>query len=307
MPDTAGAVEQPLFIMGVGRSGSSIFFQLLARHPQVSWLSRVSDLTPGRSWVNRLVMRGLDSPALFGWLTRYADPSEAYGWWDRRYPGFSRPCRDLVAADVTALARTRIIRSLAANLTPRRTRALVKITGWPRTGFLYEIFPDARFIHVLRDGRPVASSFLNVDWWLGWRGPTNWLWGDLSAEHEAEWEAHDRSFIALAGIQWKLLMDAMERARAALPPGRFLDIRYEDLCADPVTVYRRATEFAGLSWTPGFERTVRRAGLRSENEKWRRDFSPAQQRTLEAVLGPYLERYGYPLSHSAGATPGAAV
>jgi hypothetical protein len=145
----------------------------------------------------------------------------------------------------------------------------------------------------MRDGRPVASSFLQVDWWLGWRGPTSWLWGELAPQDRSDWETHDRSFVALAGIQWRILMDALERAREPLDESNYLNIRYEELCADPVRVFQQATAFCGLDWSPAFERAIRETPLRSENEKWRRDFSPDQQRTLEAVLRTHLQRYGY--------------
>lgn len=288
-------VVRPIFIIGVGRSGSSIFHQIFSRHPHVAWLSRLSAQYPGRPWLNRALMHMQGLP-LTSWITKYADPSEAYQYWDRLCPGFSRPSRDLVASDVTLAAKRTIEAALIQNLTASRSRLLIKITGWPRIGFLKELFPDALFIHVMRDGRPVASSFLNVDWWLGWRGPSNWLWGDLSAEHRAEWDRHGQSFVALAGIQWKILMDALEKARSTLTTENYLDIRYEDLCADPVGTYRAAIAFSGLDWSSGFEREVRASKLKSENEKWRRDFTAEQQRTLETVIRGHLERYGYPVA-----------
>jgi hypothetical protein len=289
-------VSRPIFIIGVGRSGSSIFHQIFSHHHQVAWLSRVSERYPDLSWPNQLLMRAIDYPSLAGWATRYADPAEAYRWWDQRYPGFSRPCRDLVADDLTLQAKDRLRRGFSEVITPRRTRLLVKVTGWPRIGFLRALYPDALFIHVIRDARPVASSFLNVPWWLGWQGPSSWLWGELSPARQAEWDHHQRSFIALAGIQWKILMDALETARAPLLPASYHEIRYEALCADPVGSYQNAVQFAGLEWKPRFERVIRATPLKSENEKWRRDFTTAQQATLETVLRDYLTRYGYPVS-----------
>jgi hypothetical protein len=294
MPSVSGPeIERPLFIIGVGRSGSSIFHQMFSRHPQVAWLSSLAEDYPERIRLNRLLMTALDFPLTSSAVTRFFDPGECYPFWDRLYGGFGTPCRDLVSEDVTVRAAERIRNALASTLTARRRRLLIKITGWPRIGFLKEIFPDARFIHVLRDGRPVASSLLNVDFWWGWRGPANWRWGPLTPSQEEEWDRHARSFVALAGIQWKILMDALEAARGRVSPDAFHEIRYEELCADPVRVFRAAVDFAGLEWSDGFERTVRSTPLSSENEKWRRDFSPAQQRTLEDVLGPHLDRYGY--------------
>lgn len=287
------AVFQPIFIVGVGRSGSSIFHQLFAHHPNVVWLSRLSDAHPERPEINRRLMRALDVPLAGPLLYSRFDPGECYTFWDHFYQGFSVPCRDLRADDVPPPAAKRIVAALDGLLTSRRQRHLIKITGWPRIGFLKAIFPDARFIHVLRDGRPVASSFLKVDWWWGWRGPAHWRWGELSPEHAEEWDRHDRSFVALAGIQWKILMDAMEKSKPGLSPGQLLEIRYEDVCADPVAQFRSAVDFAGLQWSPGFESYVRGQQLRNENAKWRGELSPPQQAVLEAVLSESLARYGY--------------
>jgi hypothetical protein len=283
----------PIFIVGVGRSGSTIFHHVFSGHPSVSWLSRISNRYPDKPGRNRALMRALDLPGLGRVVQRQADPGESYGFWDFYYRGFSTPFRDLTAADVSPGMKTRLPEVFAAMSTRRRSRPLIKITGWPRLGFLNELFPQARFIHVLRDGRAVANSFLQVPWWWGWRGPENWRWGPLSAEHQEEWEGTGRSFVALAGIQWKILMDAMEKTKPVIPSDRLLEIRYEDICADPVAHFRRAAEFSELPWPPSFERHVRSQTLRSENQKWKRDLTPLQQDALTRVLERHLVRYGY--------------
>lgn len=283
----------PIFIVGAGRSGSSVFHRLMCRHPRVAWLSRTLERWPNAAAINRAVMHALAVPGLGSSLSRIIDPGECYDYWEQIAPGFTWACRDLVATDVQNDVRANVRHELAWQTTKRRPQLVVKVTGWPRVGFLREIFPNAKFIHVLRDGRPVAASFLKVEWWRGWRGPSGWLFGDLTAEQAAEWQRHDRSFVALAGIQWKILMDAMESAKGSVPASCMVEIRYEDLCRDPVEHFRRVAEFAELEWVPEFERAVRGAALRSENEKWRRDFTSDQQAILESVLQGHLVRYGY--------------
>jgi len=88
-------------------------------------------------------------------------------------------------------------------------------------------------------------------------------------------------------------MDAMDEAKQAAPASCLLEIEYEELCRDPVMYFRRVAEFADLPWVPAFERTIRAASLRSENEKRQRDFTPNQQAILESVLRSQLVRYGY--------------
>jgi hypothetical protein len=228
-------------------------------------------------------------------------PGENYGFWYHHAYGFAEPGRDLVAADVTPRVRKQLQSVLGRMMTPQRDRLLVKLTGWSRIGYLDEIFGDAKFIHIVRDGRAVANSVLHVNaWqWRGWYGPYSWRYGPLSAEDEAAWLASGRSFVALAGIQWKTHTRAIETARAALDPSRFLQVRYEDFCEDALGTCRRVTEFAELRPSPEFERNVKATPIR-DTDRWRKDLSPAQQELLTGLLREDLRRYGYEAATGSG-------
>ena len=171
--------------------------------------------------------------------------------------GFSQARRDLVRSDVTARVKRQLHEAFGALLARRRHRLLIKITGWPRMGYLNEVFEDARFIHIMRDGRAVANSLLHVDYWRGWYGPQGWLAGLLSPEDQALWESYDRSFTALAGIEWRIQMRAMEAARKQVDPRLFMEIRYEAFCEQPMETFRRVLEFAELPESPALDRAVR--------------------------------------------------
>ena len=182
---------------------------------------------------------------------------------------------------------------MAKVLTPRRNRLLAKVTGWPRIGFMKEIFPDAKFAHIYRDGRAVANSWLNVSWWSGWQGPANWRWGELMPEQREKWERYDKSFVVLASIEWEILMAAQERAKQSIPESDLLEIRYKDLCQDPVRISQLVTKFGGLEWSSRVEATIHQFSLRNANHKWREHLSDAQQRVLNECLREALSKYGY--------------
>lgn len=293
MTPATGSSRPPIFIVGTGRSGSTVFHYLLSKHPRVAWPAWLAETRPNRPQWGHWLMRALDWPLLGPVLLRYVDQSEAYPFWDLHYPGFSRPARDLRADDVTERARRNLPAALNALRTSKRNRLLLKITGWPRLGFLQGLFPEATFIHVVRDGRAVVNSMLNVPWWDGWQGPSRWSWGSLSPASLEEWVRHDRSFVALAAIQWKMLMGELGRAKVTVAPERFLEIRYEDLCAQRDHTFQQVLDFTGLEADPAFARRVAAVPLRSENDKWRRDLSNAQQRILNEVLQDELTRLGY--------------
>jgi Sulfotransferase family len=286
-------IEKPIFVVGAGRSGSSLFHQMFTEHPHVAWMSTLCDRHPEHLGRHRALMYGIDLPLIGRLFRRRWESAECYDFWNYFYRGFAQPCRDLRADDATPRVKAILRRALEGLVTPRRSRPLVKITGWPRLGFLHAVFPDAHFIHVYRDGRAVANSLLQVDFWRGWQGPAQWRWGTLDAELQQEWESHGRSFVALAGIQWKILMRAVESARKLIPAGKFMDVRYEDFAKNPIETLRQVAGFCDLGWAGGFEQALSRYEVESANYKWQKDLDPAQQRVLLAVLGEELRKYGY--------------
>jgi omega-hydroxy-beta-dihydromenaquinone-9 sulfotransferase len=288
-----GRGNKPVFIVGTGRCGSTVLHHLLSYHPQLAWLSRFCDMRPHDPRTNRWAMRALDLPPRAPFLRKLIYPVEAYRFWDYYSPGFSRPCRDLRSDDVTPGVKARVQRVMAQMLTPKRSRLLVKTTGWPRIGFLNEIYPEARFVHIYRDGRAVANSWLAVPWWSGWHGPVDWQWEEQGASYLEKWESSGRSFVALAAMQWERLMSAYEDAKQVMAADALLEMRYEDLCQDPVAAIEKAARFCELAWPSGFETLVHRFPFRNRNDRWREDLSDAQQRTLSTVLSESLRTYGY--------------
>ena len=238
-------------------------------------------------------MKLLDYPLLVSILRKKINPGEYYAFWEYYSKGFSTPCRDLVPHDVSVKMKQNILNAMSQLTTKKRNRLLLKITGWPRIGFLSEVFEDAKFIHVIRDGRAVANSLINVGFWRGWGGPEKWRWGPLSKKHQDEWHNHNQSFIALAAIQWKILMDASETAKKYVEKSRIMEIRYEELCAEPIALLREIAEFCEIEWNGYFEARLKRYNLRNSNFKYREELSLQQQEVLNNVLADYLRKFGY--------------
>ena len=286
-------ISKPIIVVGTGRCGSTLFHRLFSNHEQVMWLSGFAKLDPGRPQWNRWAVSAMDTPLLRRLLGEKIGPYESYTLWDRYAYGFSNPCRDLVRSDVSARVKKQLHQVFGAMLTRRRNRLLLKITGWPRMGFLNEVFEDARFIHIMRDGRAVASSLMHIDFWRGWYGPQGWRAGLLSPEDQALWESYGRSFTALAGIEWRIQMRAMDGARKQLDPRLFMEVRYEAFCEQPMETFRRVLEFAELPPSPALERAVKTAKIKSTSNRWRDDLAPGQQAILDDILRDDLRRYGY--------------
>jgi Sulfotransferase family len=271
---------------------------VLARHPDAGFVSNLEDRTRlgalTRPW-NNAAYRLLPQSATQKGRMRFA-PSEAYRALDREVsPVLSRPWRDLTAADITPWlsSRTRAFfdRRAAAQGLPV---FLHKFTGWPRAGFLGCVFPEAKFVHVVRDGRAVANSWLQMGWWEGFNGPDHWQWGPLADGYAQEWTRSGHSFPVLAGILWKLLLDAFDAAQAALPADRWLEVRYEDVVANPTGAFNEMREFAGLKPNTAFSRAVERMAFnQGRTDAYRKDLGDETVAVLTRSLASHLAKRGY--------------
>jgi len=267
----------------------------MTAHPQITWLSGLVSRFPTHPELNKHALRVLSWPLIGSTLANKLTPGEYYKFWNQHYPGFGRPHRDLGANDVTPRAKHRIRKAFENMVTPKRPHLMIKITGWSRIGFLHEIFPDARFIHLVRDGRAVANSMLQVPWWHGWHGPSQWRLGPLSAANQELWETHDQSYVALAGIAWNILTDSVDCARTGIDTSQFLSITYEQLCENPQATLQLALEFCELDWTLELDRMLYRTKLVNANNKWQQELSILQQTALQAVMAERLLKWGYEL------------
>jgi hypothetical protein len=156
-----------------------------------------------------------------------------------------------------------------------------------RIAALDALFPEARIIHVVRDGRDVAASSLELGW---------------------------VKTIEQAALQWRRHVQAGRRAGRLLPSLRYHELRYEDLVGDPEATVRRLCQAIELPFHPAMldhrrsaaqvarppaayphhNRYVTRRlmpGLRD----WRRDLPGEAVGRFELLAGPLLDELGYEL------------
>ncbi len=238
-------------------------------------------------------MKALEIPLVRDSIMKRKDPDECYIFWENLSKGFSEPFRDITREDVTFSSKSKIKKAMEVMLTEKRNRLLIKLTGWSRIGFLREVFPDAKFIHILRDARAVVNSLLNVTFWAGWKGPHNWRWGVLSEKHQRDWERYDQSFAILAAIEWVMQIDAIEKARKELPPSQFLEIKYENMIAEPTGVFEKVIDFCELEWTNRFRGQIESFDLKNMNYKWEENLPESQKNMLNEFLHEHLKKHGY--------------
>ena len=157
------------------------------------------------------------------------------------------------------------------------------------TGLIGDIYPDGRIVHIIRDGRDVVRSLLAQQW-----GPGN------VAEGAREWRA------------------SIETARAgAQGSDRYLEVRYEDLHADPPA--RIAELYRWLELPAGdavlehalaeakVQRNLDPKGTPAGSGKWRTAFTPEDLAAFEEVAGDVLYGLGYERVDALGSRPKAGL
>ena len=242
-------VDNPVFVIGTGRSGLSPLMDLIAYHKNFAWLCQYNARFPTHNSVSFLA-RIVDTP-IFNSKLKFKKfvpkHAEAFPFWNKHFMGFRRPFRDLVEDDVTPLVR-KGIRSAIGEIVryQGKDRFIAEYSGWSRIGFIKCIFPEAKFIHIVRDGRAVANSLINVSWWTGWEGIHKWRWGVPESCLLEKLEKYDYSFLALAAVQWKILINNILEKSKSLKKEDLLVVRYEDLVKKPYEIVGQCLDFLGI-------------------------------------------------------------
>ena len=291
----------PVFFVGMPRSGTTITFDVVASHPDVAWLANYATLLPGRPSVHlprRLARRGLGKsvadrlPVRGEGLGRLVmRPTEGYPFWARwAHPDFARSYLDgekvgKARAAEAYRAVQRVVRWQGGG------RFACKTTGPGRLAYLRQIFPDALFVHLVRDGRAVVRSLLEVPFWREGGGYERPWWQGWPAVHDDAIRTAATPE-ALAAAQWVAVVDSIRRDGAS-DPRNYLEIRYEDFTADPAAVVGPLLSRMGLSPSAEVDRFLaERVAVRSQNHKFRQ-MDPAMVDRIEAVAAPLLGELGY--------------
>jgi LPS sulfotransferase NodH len=228
-PSHARAPEAPVFLVAAERSGTTLLRLMLDSHPQISWPAEFD--------------YALDWPPAGpnAWPSREA-------FWHRL-----RESRQALAAQVEideSLAFPALVRSLLEQLRRRSSKPVFGVTvhrGYER---LLRLWPEARFVHLLRDGRAVSHSHVE----MGWTGNA-WAAARTWREAEQAWQALAR----------------------AIPEVRRLELRFEELVRDPLRELSRVCAFLGVAPEPRMlsypERSTYEAPRVDRVDAWREKLS----------------------------------
>ncbi|MFB4311189.1 sulfotransferase [Actinomadura sp. GTD37] len=275
---------RPIFVLGCPRSGTTLLQQMLHSHRRIAFPSETRFVHV--AYANRHgfgdLGRAENRRALAEWITGGEDTKFAVLGLDA----------DAVVEEIVQAPPT-LGSALAAVF-----RCYARRHGKPRWGdkrpsyfrrvpMLQRMFPDAQFVHLVRDGRDAVSSLTRMPWFTG----------DIHA----------------AALTWREAVDAGRRLGARLGPDAFYEFRYEDLVAEPADALVKLCAFLGEEYDAEMtgayrhaRRTVpaeRRWHLRTHEAPntrrvgaWRERMADWEADLVEHVLADRLRHHGYELT-----------
>lgn len=149
-----------------------------------------------------------------------------------------------------------------------------------RIKVLLEMFPDARFVHIVRDPYVVFPSTMN-------------LWKSL-------YRTHGLQRPTFAGLEeqvlstYTTLYQKLEEGRRLVPPGNFYELRYEDLVRAPVEEMRKIYEHLGLGGFDKLEPRLKEHLAQNQGyETNRYEMTPEIRAKISECWADVIRRYGY--------------
>jgi len=247
----ANAREEPVFLVGSERSGTTLLRLLLDHHPDIAF-----------NLESEFLVRQISDTGVFPDVATY-----------RRKLAEDRVFRHSRFVIDESLDFPSLVNDFLRQKRERDGKRIVGATVHYDFRKLKYLWPRARYIYLLRDGRDVTSSVVQMGWAGNGYVAAKW-WLDA----ESEWS----------------------EVRRGLDRSNWLEVRYEELTADAPGQLRKICDFIGVAYS---ERMFDYAKTSSysrpdpgQNFKWRRAMRRREVRLIEARIGSVLAERGYALS-----------
>lgn len=287
-------ITRPIFIIGCNRSGTTLLFRNLSVHPTLWSLYVESQREFYQHWP-------ID-PLLGDRVTETASATVRQALIRDLYKR-SHNKEFFSDLPVGKHIPTRLLQRPLGRLWKHPPIRLVEKTpaNTLRIPMLAVTFPDAKFLFIVRRGEDVVSSLM--EGWKNWSNTIDSDWSFTKWHYVVPpgWQDWTRRPLAeICAYQWAV---ATKTARADLDrwaADRYLQLRHEDLMADPVAGYRRISEFCELLPSANFEKVVADAmhrvftsgGSAPRSDKWKilhREKILAVREVIESLNDLYYE------------------
>lgn len=274
---------QPLFIISAGRSGTTLLRSMLVAGDQIA-------IPPETQILHQMAVKFLSAQGL-GWpdLSRLVIASfeshHHYFQWDTNlFPAYEQaialPKKEYSLARLIDIVYTLYADKNFPGATVWGDQSPLHTFYLP---WIQPVFPKARYLHMLRDGRDVISSMVER------RGP---------------------AYLEDATRRWIKSIDCVAKLRKNIDAKQFLEVRYEDLVTEPTQTLQKVCNYIGISYAQkmldfwklpstlehkhhSFHRNLSNPVFTSSRGKWRERLTEKQQKYVVGETSALLESLGY--------------
>jgi hypothetical protein len=278
-------VNPYVFIVGCPRSGTTLLRRMVDAHPDIAVIDETHWITHLYERRRGVTADGLATPEILEHLRG-----------DRRFARLELPWPAVERVLDGARDYAAFVSGVFDQYGALHGKRLVgdKTPGYIRKiPTLRRLWPNARFVHLIRDGRDVALSV------AAWK-KSDRLFAEYRGWPDDPWTT--------AALWWERSLRLGREAAAALPPGSYREMRYEALVSDPQGECRALCGFLGLEFDPAMlrfhEGRTRRHPRYTTKQQWLpptgglRDWRtqmPAEVlESFESAAGDLLDELGYP-------------
>jgi hypothetical protein len=306
----------PIFIIGHWRTGTTLVHELLALDPRLTTPTTLDCFAPSNVLLTGWLLRKLPfllpsarpmDPMPLNWdrpqedefaliNLGYGSPYEMLAFPNRRFVGHPFLTLQGLAASEVAAWEAGLLRFMqqtalrAGRGEPTQRAARLVLKSPPHTArlrTLIHLFPNARFIHMVRDPVDIFASTMR-------------LWQALCRTHGLQRPQFDAGANGVPSMRDYVLdsMNVLYRdfpaAIAEIPPRHFCEVKYEELVRAPMSELRRIYEQLELGWIDAVEDKFAAHLVEIANYMPNQHLVSDQDREkISAKWAWYFERYGY--------------
>jgi hypothetical protein len=286
-PSTRPSSNPYVFMVGCPRSGTTLLQRLVDAHPQIA-------ITPETHWIascfkdrTGLTPEGSVTPELIAFLTNHRNFLKL---------GVDRRELERLLDSGGPVPYARFVSAIFDLYGSAQGKRLVgdKTPGYARNlPTLHALWPQAKFVHLIRDGRDTCLSAIN--------------WKRKVPKLQIQFPSWSEDPVTTASMWWKWHVRLARQAGQSLGQQLYYEIRYEALVADAAGECARLCAFLDLPYDEAMLRfhEGRATGKPDRDAKhawmpitqglrdWRRQMPAEDVERFEAAAGDLLEELGY--------------
>jgi len=277
MFDLSDYKEPPFFILGVQRSGTTLLRLMLNSHSRIAIPEEATFLRPLLTKDNA---KGVLNSQDISKICNYLNKSPHFSLWNydkSELFEFLQKHEEISLNNLIEAIYVSYLRSERKGAWGDKTPSLFR-----NIDLLYKLFPNAKFIHIVRDARDIFLSWRKMD-------PTK---GNPS----------------VVAMEWEYKCHKIEKFLNRIPEANRLRLRYEDLLGEPENTLKHLCNFLAFEYEPQMLSFHKKSKFyignhhsdlifrpidKSNKQKWKKQLSVKETKIITILAQRYLKEYDY--------------